>query len=215
MPAALIGAGVGAVGAVAQGASSKKGAKKAAEIQAQSATEQRALLTDLYNKNTANYAPDMANGNLASTAQTDYLGLTKRADGASPTDQLRATPGYQFLQDEGAKAVNTNAYAAGQGNSGSVLKALQARAMNIADTTGNNYFAQLGTVAGRGMDAKGAIAGLSTNYGTSTNAVAQNNANAQSGSVMSQANSFNKMVDGVSGAVSPLFGSSYGEKKKV
>jgi hypothetical protein len=209
MALGAIGAGIGVVSSVAQGASSKKGAKQAAQIQQANADKQNALLTGVYNDSKAQYAPEVTAGNLAGTAQTNYLGLTQAADGSSPTDQLRATPGYQFLQSEAANAINTNAYASGTGDSGATLKALQARAMNIADTTGNNYFSQLGTIANQGMSAKGAISQLGSNYGAATGAVNGSNANAQSSAVQSQAQAFNTAVNGVAGAVSSRFGSSY------
>ena len=171
MPALIIGAAVSAVGSVASGVISSNAAKSAARTQAQAAAEQRAKLDQLYAKTEAYYKPEFDAGNRAVKTQDELLGLTKREDGLDPTSQLRATPGYQFRMDEAAKAVNTNAYAGGLGNSGATLKALQARGMGLADQNFNTYFDQVGTIANRGIVAKAQLSDQATNYGTATNNV--------------------------------------------
>lgn len=198
-------AAIGAATSVAKGISSGKGAKKAAQIQAQSAAEQRALYERIYNQNAANFQGDIALGDAAAKRQAALLGLDG-GDGSDIQEILRNTPGYQFRLAEALKGVNTNAYTAGMGNSGAAMKALQERAYNIADQGFNTYFNQTGTVADRGVGAKSALAGVSTNFARDTNAVTQNNANAQSQFQMFRANNLNSMIDGV---MKP-FGSSFG-----
>ena len=198
-------AAIGAATSVAKGISSGKGAKKAAQIQAQSAAEQRALYERIYNQNAANFQGDIALGDAAAKRQAALLGLDG-GDGSDIQEILRNTPGYQFRLAEALRGVNTNAYHAGMGNSGAAAKALQDRAYNLADQGFNTYFNQAGTIADRGVGAKSALAGVSTNFARDSNAVTQNNANAQSQFQMFRANNFNQMLDGV---IRP-FGSSFG-----
>ena len=73
----------------------------------------------------------------------DLLGLGDDPN-YDATAYLRQTPGYQFKLSEALRGVNSNAYASGLGNSGATFKALQERAMGVADQGFNNYLAQVG-----------------------------------------------------------------------
>ena len=133
MPVALIGAGIAAAGSVAGGVASGKGASKAAQIQANSANQQLALQKSIYDQNATRFGTDIQSGDAASGRINDLLGLSGNKIDASTL--LHNTPGYQFRVDEALKGVNSNAYATGQGDSGATLKALQDRAMGVADST--------------------------------------------------------------------------------
>lgn len=204
MPVAAI---VGGVGAVAGGISSGKGASKAAQIQANASAQQNALLKSIYDQNTALFRPDITAGDAASLRQQQLLGLIP--GGASPTDILRATPGYQFKMSQGLEAINSNAYASGLGNSGATLKALLAQGQGIADQGFNNYFNQVGTISDRGSAAKSSLSGVSTTYAHDTNNVTQNQANSDAANALFQAANFNNTLNGILKAGGQAFGSSY------
>lgn len=197
-------AAIGAATSVAQGISSGKGAKKAAQAQERAAAQQRALYEKIYNQNSANFQGDITLGDAAARRQAALLGL-EGGDGSNPTEILRNTPGYEFRMAEMMKGVNSNAYSSGMGNSGATLKALQDRAYGVADQGFNNYFGQVGSVADRGVGAKSALAGVSTNFARDTNQVTQNAADTQSQYQMFKANNFNSTLDGVT----KQFGSAY------
>ncbi|KQS01497.1 hypothetical protein ASG11_17745 [Sphingomonas sp. Leaf357] len=208
MPAAVVAAGIGAVGSVAGGVASGKGAKSAAQIQANSQAQQLALQKSIYDQNANRFGTDIGSGDAASGRINDLFGLSGNKVDASAL--LHSTPGYQFRVDEALKGVNSNAYASGQGNSGATLKALQKQAMNVADSTFNTYVDQVGSVANRGSAAKGALAGVSTNYANASNAISQNAADAASGAAMFQGQNINNTVSGLLKAGGQVFGSSYG-----
>lgn len=199
---------IGAVGAVAGGVAGGKGAKKAARIQQQSADKQMALQRELYNKTSANFAPDIASGNRAGASIDQLLGLAPSTQ--SPTDILRSTPGYQYRMQEALGAVNSGAAVRGLYRSGAAMKALQDRAYNVADQGFNTHLAQVTNVANRGMGAKSSMAGVSQNYGNASNGIAQNNANAQSNNAIFQGQNFANTLQGVLGAVGSAFPSAYG-----
>ena len=204
-----VGAVVGAAGSIAGGAMSKKGAKKAAKIQAQSAREQMALQKQIYQQNTRNFTPEMNGGNAATQQLLNLLGMGG-ANAPDPTEIIRNTPGYQFQLGEALGAVNTNAYARGLGNSGATQKALMRTGQNMADGYFNNYFNQVGTVADRGMQAKAAIAGVGTNYANQANTINQRAADAQSNYQLARASINSNMLNGVLQAGGQAFGSSFG-----
>jgi hypothetical protein len=206
-----VGAIIGGVGAVAGGISSGKGASKAAQIQAQASAQQNALLKSIYDQNSANFQSDITAGDNASTRQQQLLGLVP--GGASPTDILRATPGYQFKMDQGLQAVNSNAYASGLGNSGATLKALLTYGQGVADQGFNNYYSQVGQVADRGSAAKSSLAGVSTTYAHDSNNVTQNAADTAANYQLFKAANFNNTLDGLLKAGGNAFGSSYGGGK--
>jgi len=208
MPAAVVAAGIGAAGSVAGGVASGKGAKSAAKIQAQSQAQQLALQKSIYDENASRFGTDIQSGDAASGRINDLLGLSGNKVDASAI--LHNTPGYQFRVDEALKGVNSNAYASGQGNSGATLKALQRQAMNVADGTFNTYVDQVGSVANRGSAAKGALAGVSTNYANASNNISQNAADTAAGYQMFKAQNFNNALSGVIKAGGQAFGSSYG-----
>lgn len=132
---------------------------------------------------------------------------TPAAPAPSPLDIIRNTPGYAFQLQQGLDAVNANAYAAGMGNSGAALKALQDRGDGLAQQYFNTYMGQLTDVANRGAGAKSSIAGVSQNYANNSNSVAQNAANAASANAFYQGQNIANTIKGVG---SSIFGSSFG-----
>ena len=207
MPVAIIAAGIGAVGAIGGAAIAGGAAKSAARTQADAAAQQQAAIAKTRDENVAMFAPDVASGDAASSRINDLLGLSGNKIDAGAI--LRSTPGYQFRVDEALKGVNSNAYASGLGNSGATQKALQARAMGLADQTFNNYYGQVTDVANRGVAAKGAVAGVSTNATNSSNQVTQNAADNQSNLTLFNAANWNNAIAGIGKAAGTVLQSSY------
>lgn len=277
MPAAVIGAGISAVGSVAGGVASGKGAAKAAAIQREAAREQMQFAQGMYDKNVAQWTPDINYGNRASDQIAALLGLGgdtgystppitsapttatpttgsavskivepgkqvgmmssvvriadnmpagKRAAALANNPQLReaydrvhmttaptttlptTTPktaagaqqdafqrwrdstGYQFALNQGLGAINSNAYAAGAGNSGATLKALQDRGTEVGNQYFGNYLSQLGGVQAVGSTAKSSLANQGQNLVNSQANSSQNAANAASWNANQQASAW-------------------------
>lgn len=210
MPA-IIPAAIAGVGAVAGGVSSGKGASKAAAIQAESSAKQQALLQSIYNSNKDLFTPDIKSGDVASGRINDLLGLS--GNKVDATEIFRNTPGYQFKMDQGLKAVNSNAYASGSGNSGATLKALLKTGQGVADQAFGNYLGQVNVVADRGTAAKSSLSGVSTNFANNSNNVTQAAADTSANYQLFKAQNFNNTLDGLLKAGGQAFGSSYGGKK--
>lgn len=204
MPA---GALIGAAGSVASGVASGKGASKAAQIQAQTAQQQMQLAQNMYNSNVARATPTMDNGTAAQTQLQSLLGLSGNPTSAEAT--LAATPGYQFAKQQGLDSINANAYASGQGNSGAALKSAMQYATGLADQNYNNYAAQLGSVADRGVSAMNGIIGAGNTLTSQQLGVTQNAANASSGNAAYQGTNIANMLKGLTQSATQAFGSSY------
>ena len=63
---------------------SGKGAKKAAQIQADAATKQQAFLQGMYDQNKGMFSSDINNGDVASTRIMDLLGLGQGGAASQP-----------------------------------------------------------------------------------------------------------------------------------
>ena len=214
MPAALIGAGIAAVGGVASAAISSHASSKAAGIAQQTATQNNALQQDIYNKNTANLSPWMTRGNAAGNEQSGLLGI-----GGDPASAQNAfnnytnSTGYQFRLGQGLNAVNNSYTMHGALNSGAALKGINDYAQGQASNEFGNYFNQLSGMSQQGAGAASAVAGVGQNY---ANAVSSNNNNAAGvgiNAAMGSANAWNGAINNAAGAIGGMFGSSYGGGK--
>lgn len=213
MPAVVIGAGIAAAGSVASGVIASKAAKKASRAQQQSAAQQLGYQRETRDKNEALFQPDVLRGETASTLRQNLLGMGD--PNFDRTAYLRSTPGYQFSVGEALRGVNSNAYASGLGNSGAAYKALQSRAMNLADQNFNSYVSQVGDVANTGSNAKGAVARVSTNFADQASQISQNAADSRSNAALVQGSILNNSIAGVLRGAGQAFGSSYGSSNNA
>jgi hypothetical protein len=203
-------AGIGAAGSVLGAVTGGKGAKKVAKIQQQTAEEQIAANNANMQKITGLEQPTIDRGNSAGTEYSGLLGLGgDPAASKAALDTFRGSSGYQDLLNTGLGAVSADAYAKGLGDSGATLKALQAKGMNIADTSQQQYLGNLGTLMNLGNSAIGNIAGVSTQTTQANNAANQNAADASGNAALTQSAALQKALSGLTSAGSS-FASSYG-----
>lgn len=213
MPAAIVGGALTAAGSVAGGISGGKAAKKSAQIQADAAARQQAFLQGLYDQNKALFTSDISNGDAASARIMDLLRLGQggAASQQQAFDSFRSTPGYQFKLAEALRGVNSNAFAAGLGNSGATFRALQGTAMGVADQAYNTFYDQVSRVADRGVGSKAALSGVNTTFAHDSNNVTQNAADSASAYQMYKAANFNNTLNGILRGAGQAFGTSYGK----
>lgn len=124
-------------------------------------------------------APYSGPGGAANTATANLLGVggNPAASEAALNNYLNST-GYNFRLREGQRAITGSAAARGLLNSGSTARALTAYGQDLASQGFDNYLAQLGGLANRGLTATGlqsdaaasrasGFAGLATGIGGS------------------------------------------------
>lgn len=201
--AAIVGAGaLGAVGSTIAG-------NKAASAQKQSAQNATNVQQQMFNTTQQNLEPYNTTGQDALTRANSLAGNFN----FNPTmAQISQTPGFQFENYFGQKAVNNAASARGLGNSGAALKGATNYAQGLASTDWQNYFntalqgyqANLGglqNVANLGESAAAGVGNAATNTGALIGSNVIGSGNAQAGSYMNAANAFGNAIQGVPNAI--------------
>jgi len=179
---AVTAAAVGQIGgALISGAS----ARKQAEAKRRAMEQARGEITSAYNTSKGYYDPYYQTGTAASNRLAEMMGIGGNASAAGYGSLMKdfsmadyqQDPGYQFRLQEGLKQLGRTSAARGGALSGATLKGTQGYAQNLASQEyGNAYqrymeqqqnrYNMLAGQQGVGFRAGGALADLSTNYGT-------------------------------------------------
>lgn len=140
LTASLIGAG----GSLLGGLFGSSSASKAADQQAKSAQQALDFQKQVFGQQQQNQQPflDAGTSSLSKLMQQISNGTygSNAAFQAPTAEQARATPGYQFSQAEGSKAIERGQAAAGGAFSGGTLKALDQYNTGLADNTYQQTF---------------------------------------------------------------------------
>mgnify|MGYP001557762615 FL=1 len=133
-------------------------------MQLQAARETIAMLNKQYETTRSDLAPQRQTGYEALAKQSNLLGLpgyVPNAEGTlttvNPTgtvsEMFQKSPSYQFLMDEGTRAINTRNAATGSFYSGKPMRELARYSAGLASTEFEKYFSQLGALSGMGQNA--------------------------------------------------------------
>ena len=155
-------------------------------------------------------APTIAAGNKAGDLFSGFLGAG--GDAAASKDALdtfRGSTGYQDLQNEGMKGVNASVFAQGMGQSGAAMKALQDRASQIANGSSQQWLGGLNTLASRGDQSRGLVAGIGMNSTNMNNNATQGAADAKGNAALASAGNTNNLIQNLMNAGMSAYGSSY------
>ncbi len=131
----------------------------------------------------------------------------------SMTETLRQTPGYQFLQDESARAVENSFASRGELMSGAAMNALNDRTLGIADNTYQQSVNNQFNLANLGMGSAAQITNAGNNYANATGSAYGSIGTAQANNAYGQANAFSNGLQGVSDSISGgigMYGASQG-----
>lgn len=161
-----------AIGSTLIGAAS---ARKASKAQEQSAANQLALQSRVYDETTQRFEPFYQSG-LQYQNALDYELL----GGQRPANYqgFQQTPGYQFQLDQGLGAIEGSAATSGLLNSGATLRSLQSYGQGLANQEYNTYLNRLtgGAQGGQAAAANQAAAGANYAAGGSSALAQQGNA---------------------------------------
>lgn len=165
----VLAVGIGAAGAVAGAYISSQGAKSAAQTQADAAGNAAGIQQAQWQQTQDNIRPYLDLGNSAVNPLMRAMGYSNGWSGpvdgsnqlqqrfSAPTaEQAAQTPGYQFTQDQGLKAVQNSASARGLGTSGAAMKGAASYATGLADSTYNDVYSR-------------ALSTFNTNYSSASN----------------------------------------------
>lgn len=106
-----------------------------------------------------------------SNAIADLLGLNGAGSQDAGFNRFKDSSGYNFIQNQGIDAINSNNASKGLLGSGSALKAITGYSSNLAKSFLNDYLGHLTGLADQGNKAGGILAGAgntSTSQGTSS-----------------------------------------------
>jgi hypothetical protein len=208
-----------AVGTIAGSVISGQASKSAADTQAQATEDAAHLQNDQWNQTQANLKPYMDLGSSYIDPLKNALAnsmLTQQFT-APTAAQAQATPGYQFTQTQGLKAVQNSAAARGLGVSGAAMKGAASYATGLADSTYNDVFNRaLQTFNTNYSSAANQVNRLQSVVGNGQNAAATNGslgaaavgnigntlmsgANAQAAGTIGSANAISSGLNGLAG----------------
>jgi len=108
---------------------------------------------------------------------------------------FQATPGYNFLLDQGQAAIDGSAAARGNVFSGATLKAQQEFGTGLANQTYDTFLNRLSAGAASGQAAAGGMATAGSNFASGTGNALANMGNAQAAGYIGQANALSGAID--------------------
>jgi hypothetical protein len=157
-----------------------------AEIQGQSIqdaiAQQQASLGqagELFGQTAGQFDPFIQGGGAASQQQAALSGALGPQAQQQAFTQFQASPGQQYLQQQGERALLRNRAATGDLGGGRTQQALQQQGIGFAQQDFGNQFARLGQVAGRGLGATQALGGLRQGFAQQGLGAGQNIGNLQ------------------------------------
>lgn len=123
------------------------------------------------------------------------------ADAQDAFQRYMDSTGYQFRFDEGMDAITGSAAARGLLDSGATARGLQSFGQNIGSQEFQNYLAQLGGLAGTGIETSMNIGGLGSSAGMSgASAIGQGYGNAANSRAAGQGALWGSMGEGLFGS---------------
>ncbi len=142
----------------------------------------------------------LVNGQTFSTREAAEKYANANRTGGSTYRGFQATPGYQFMLDQGIDAIDGSAAARGNVFSGATMKAAQEYGTGLANQEYGTYLNRLTGQAAQGQSAAGNIATAGANYTSGAGNALANMGNAQAAGYIGQANAFSGGISNAIGA---------------
>ena len=136
----------------------------------------------------------------------DLSGANGVAAGDAAMANFRTAPGYEWMRQEGIRAIENSAAANGMLQSGATLKALQDRGQGLADQSFGQYYNRL---AGLSQMGQASAAGV----GAQGNQVAAGQAQTDVSAAGTQASMYNQGAQGIGTAINQYGNNSMYERR--
>lgn len=183
MPAAVVAAGIGAVGAIGGGLIASSASKKAANTAAaaQKAANDAAIAEQQrqYDTTRGDLMPWQTAGTAALGQQSDLLGLNGGTAQQGAIDALKASPLYQSLFGNGRDTILANASATGGLRGGNTEAALANFGRDTLSGVIENQLTRLGSVSEQGQNAASQTGSFGANSANNISALLNNTGAAQ------------------------------------
>lgn len=179
MPAAAI---VGGVASVVGGAIASRGAKSAANAQANASRDAMAVQERIYQQQRADAEPWRQAG----------MGALERLNSASTGDMSNffASPDYNFRRNEGQRDIGNSFAARGGAASGNALRALSEFNSSMASSEYGNWWNRQAGLAGVGQQANTQIGHAGQNYANQSGNALMQAGDARASGVAGSANAW-------------------------
>lgn len=139
---------------------------------------------------------------------TDWDAAKYALGGNDRYQGFEASPGYEFMQQEGSRAIDRSAAARGGLNSGATMRAQQRYGQGLAAQEYGNYLNRLAAMSGTGQTAASNIGSLGASSAANQGNALMAGGQARASGYMGQANALSGMVGNLSGAAGGMFGPS-------
>lgn len=194
-----------AVAAIAGGVIASKGAKSAANTQANAADRAAQLQQQQFEQTRADQAPWRAAGQTALSSLVAGLAPGGQFTNTFGMDDFQADPGYQFRLQEGQRGINSAAAARGASYSGATLKALSrfnsnqasqeyGAAYNRFNNDQNTLFNRYSGVAGTGQAATNQVSAAGQAYANNAGQAIQDAGTARASGYVGTGNAINGAI---------------------
>lgn len=178
------------VGSIVQGITGSKAADAQADAANYGATVQRQNFKDAL----ALIRPQITAGDEARDAVMFESGLGERPEGYSG---FEASPGYEFVRDEGQRGIERSAAARGMTQSGAAFKELSRFNTGLASQEYGNFYNRLAGIAGAGQQAAQSGAGIYQNQGNALAGLALQGGNARASGYVGVGNAINSGIGNI------------------
>ena len=185
-------------GAVISGVVASNSAGKAADAQERSTEQNITEQRRQFDATQDNLQPFQDAGVNALTSQQALVGLSGGDAQQSAFDNLKMSPGQQFIRDRQQKALLRSSAAIGGLGGGPVRTALQEQAAGFAMQDINNQFGRLGQIAGQGQNAATNVSQFGQQASQNIQNSNTNAANARASGIMNQNTAIQQGIGGIS-----------------
>lgn len=186
MSVVAVAVGAGAVVSLANGAMSASAARRGAREQAAAADAATAEQARQYDQTREDFAPWRDAG-------VNALAKLEDPNGGA----FQASPGYDFVRNEGGRGLERSAAARGGAFSGNALRALGEFQSGLASQEYGNWWNRQAGLAGVGQSATGSTALAGMNYANNAGSNMMQAGNARASGIAGQANAWGGALSGL------------------
>lgn len=195
-------------GALLGGDNSSSAADSAAQAQLQSAqagiNEQHRQFDYIQNL----LKPFVSAGTGALTGQQDILGLNGNTAQQSSIDNIKNSPYFNTLKNQGEDSILQNASATGGLRGGNTELALSQFSPNLLQQLIQQQYSNLGGISNNGLNAATGTGTFGANSSNQITSLLGQQGAAQAGNAIAQGNASNTMLNGISSGLGTIFGSN-------
>jgi hypothetical protein len=179
---------------------------QAGDIQTQSYQDAMRQLEQQFGQTQAQFNPFIKGGTKAFREQLKLSGALGSDKQGKAFERFTQSPGQQFLQQQAEKALLRNQAVTGNLGGGRAQQALQQQAIGLGQQDYQNYFNNLGGMAGMGFNAASNLGNFGSAYGSNLANLTTGLGGAQANTLLGQAQARQQGMGNLLGLGAMAFG---------